>query len=144
MNAPIKTPAIGDNRPALITADQLAKDFAHIEAFVAGLEAAAKDVAPVVEDDDDLAIINALVPKLRDIESASRHQHALLARATFREALTWLDIYSDERDVVEHWKGVLAEPAAHAVVHAAETDEAPGRRRRRRRRRRGPVHTPAA
>jgi len=66
MNAPIKTPAIGDNRPALITVDQLAKDFAHIEAFVAGLEAAAKDVAPVVEDDDDLAIVNALVPELRN------------------------------------------------------------------------------
>jgi poly(A) polymerase len=88
--------------------------------------------------------LQALVPKLRDIESASRHQHALLARGTFREALTWLDIYSDERDVVEHWKGILAEPAAHAVVDAAESDEAPGRRRRRRRRRRGPVHTPAA
>jgi poly(A) polymerase len=88
--------------------------------------------------------LQALVPKLRDIESASRHQHALLARGTFREALIWLDIYSDERDVVEHWKGVLAEPAAHAVVNAAESDEAPNRRRRRRRRRRGPVHTPAA
>ena len=88
--------------------------------------------------------IQALVPKLRDIESASRHQHALLARGTFREALTWLDIYSDERDVVEHWKGVLAEPAAHAVVHQAASEEGNGRRRRRRRRRRGPVHTPAA
>jgi poly(A) polymerase len=78
--------------------------------------------------------IQALVPKLRDIESASRHQHALLARGTFREALTWLDIYSDEREVVEHWKAVLAEPAAHAVVSPAEIDEAPTGRRRRRRR----------
>ena len=88
--------------------------------------------------------IQALVPKLRDIESASRHQHALLSRGVFREALTWLDIYSDERDVVDHWKGVLAEPGAHAVVHAAAAEDLPGRRRRRRRRRRGPVHTPAA
>ena len=62
----------------------------------------------------------------------------------FREALTWLDIYSDERDVVDHWKAVIAEPGAHAVVHAAAAEDLPGRRRRRRRRRRGPVHTPAA
>jgi poly(A) polymerase len=88
--------------------------------------------------------LQALVPKLRDIESASRHQHALLSRGVFREALTWLDIYSDERDVVEHWKGVLAEPAAHAVAHAAAAEEGPNRRRRRRRRRRGPTHVPAA
>ena len=50
--------------------------------------------------------LQALVPKLRDIEAASRHQHALLSRGVFREALTWLDIYSDERDVVDHWKAV--------------------------------------
>ena len=88
--------------------------------------------------------IQALLPKLRDIEAASRHQHGLLSRGTFREALTWMDIYSDDRDVVEHWKGVLSEPAAHAVAHAAADDDGPGRRRRRRRRRRGPLHTPAA
>ena len=88
--------------------------------------------------------LQALVPKLRDIDAASRHQHALLSRGVFREALTWLDIYSDERDVVDHWKAVIAEPGAHAVVHAAAAEDLPGRRRRRRRRRRGPVHTPAA
>lgn len=65
MNAPAKAPAIGNNRLPLITADQLARDFAHIEKFVAELEATAKDIAPVVEDDEDLAIVNALVPKLR-------------------------------------------------------------------------------
>lgn len=65
MNAPAKAPAIGDNRPALITADQLAKDFPHIEAFVAGLEAKAKDVPPAIEDDEDLALVNEIVPKLR-------------------------------------------------------------------------------
>ena len=88
--------------------------------------------------------LQALVPKLRDIDAASRHQHALLSRGVFREALTWLDIYSDERDVVDHWKAVLAEPGAHEVLHAAAAEDLSGRRRRRRRRRRGPVHTPAA
>jgi hypothetical protein len=65
MNAPLKAPAIGDNRGPLITADQLAVDFAHIEAFVAGLEAKAKDVPPAIEDDEDLALVNEIVPKLR-------------------------------------------------------------------------------
>jgi hypothetical protein len=65
MNAPARTPTVGDNRVPLITADQLAKDFAHIEAFVAELEAKAKEAPPHLEDDDDLAIVNALVPKLR-------------------------------------------------------------------------------
>lgn len=65
MNAPVKSPTIGDNTRPLITPDQLAIDFAHVEKFVAELEAKAKEAPPALEDDDDLAIINALVPKLR-------------------------------------------------------------------------------
>lgn len=66
MNAPAKAPAIGDNRPALITADQLAKDFAHVKAFVAENEAKAEDIPPVIEDDEDLAAVTAMVLKLRE------------------------------------------------------------------------------
>lgn len=65
MSVPARTPAIGDNRPALITASQLAIDFAHVEKFVAEIEAQARDVPGAIEDDEDLAIVNAMVPKLR-------------------------------------------------------------------------------
>jgi len=68
MNAPARVPAIGDNKPPLATADQLAKDFAHVEAFVVAQEAKAKAVPPVAEDDDDLALISAAVIDLRKAE----------------------------------------------------------------------------
>lgn len=59
-------PLEGTNRPALITADQLATDFAHVVASVAALEARCKTEAPVVvEDDEDIGIINGLVVDLR-------------------------------------------------------------------------------
>lgn len=91
------------------------------------------------KDVERLQQVLALLPKLRDIEAASRHQHALLARSVFRDALTWLEIYGDEPHVVEHWRNVLAEPAAAAVIR---TSQAEGPRRRRRRRRRGPMAHP--
>jgi hypothetical protein len=62
MNAPTK---IDSNRPALITADLLAKDFAHIETAIAVLETRGKEMPPVIEDDEDLAVINELVVDLR-------------------------------------------------------------------------------
>lgn len=62
MNAPTK---IESNRPALITADLLAKDFAHVETAIAALETRGKVAPPVVEDDEDLAVINKLVVELR-------------------------------------------------------------------------------
>lgn len=65
MNAPAKTSAIGDNRPPLITADQLAKDFAHVEKAITKREAEAAKVPPVIEDDEDLELLTATVPKLR-------------------------------------------------------------------------------
>lgn len=65
MNAPARTPQIGDNRLPLVTAEQLTKDFAHVEAFIVEIEAEATKAPPVLEDDEDLAAVNALVPKLR-------------------------------------------------------------------------------
>lgn len=68
MNAPVTTRSIGDNakRPALITEDQLAKDFEHLEQAVIAIETRAADAPPVLEDDEDLAIINKLVADCRD------------------------------------------------------------------------------
>lgn len=62
MNEPTR---IGDNRPAIVTAESLAKDFPQIETAIAALEARGKEAPKVVEDDEDLAIINKLVVDLR-------------------------------------------------------------------------------
>jgi hypothetical protein len=59
MNA--NTPMAGDNRPPLITIDQLKGDFAHVDIAIAALEVRANDSPLVLEDDDDLTVITALV-----------------------------------------------------------------------------------
>jgi len=64
MNAPAKTPAIGDNVRQLVTVAELDKEFANVEKFVAELEAEAAKVPPYVEDDEDLGIVNEIAPKL--------------------------------------------------------------------------------
>lgn len=62
MNAPA---AIGDNRPALVSAEQLGKDYAYVEKAIADLEAKASDIPPVIEDDEDLTAIHDFAVKLR-------------------------------------------------------------------------------
>jgi len=95
-------------------------------------------------DIERLRLIVSLQRRLRDLSASPKAQRALAHRGIFREALTWLEIHGGAPELVEHWKGILAEGGA-----TEETMEAPGdsiqdprglrpqRRRRRRRRRRG-------
>lgn len=101
------------------------------------------------KDVERLTQLLALLPRMRDVTAPSRTQHALLHRGIFRDALTWLEIYGDQPDVVEHWQGVLQEPSAAPAPRGGH-QPAPGldagdglRRRRRRRRRRGPIRSQA-
>lgn len=64
MNAPARTAATDDNRLPLVSIDQLKRDFAHVEAAIAAIEARAADSALVLEDDDDLAVATGLVGDL--------------------------------------------------------------------------------
>lgn len=64
MNVAARTSTAGDNRPALITTDQLAKDFPQVEAFIADLEKSAAESPLVLEDDSDMEIVNALAVRL--------------------------------------------------------------------------------
>jgi hypothetical protein len=61
MNAPARL----DNRPALTTTDQLAKDFAHVIAEIAAIEEKAAEAPPVLEDDDDLDLLRKIVGDAR-------------------------------------------------------------------------------
>jgi poly(A) polymerase len=95
------------------------------------------------KDVERLVQLLGLLPKMRDIESSSRTQHALVHRGIFRDALTWLEIYGDDPAVVSHWQAAQQEQPAQAAHQrtgpatpfpAPNSDGAPPRRRRRRRR----------
>jgi hypothetical protein len=64
MSVAARTAVVGDNRPSLITTDQLAKDFPQVEAFIAELEKATAESPLVIEDDADMETVNALAVKL--------------------------------------------------------------------------------
>jgi hypothetical protein len=65
MNKPL-TPAEaskGHNRPAVLTADQLARDFAYLDTAIADIEKLYAACPPVCEDDEDLEIMRAAVKR---------------------------------------------------------------------------------
>jgi hypothetical protein len=67
MNAPRPVSAAeasaGHNKPAILTADMMARDFAYLEESLGEIEAKVKDCPPVVEDDDDLEIVREAVKR---------------------------------------------------------------------------------
>jgi poly(A) polymerase len=100
------------------------------------------------KDVERLMQLLAVLPKMRDIESSARTHHALVHKGIFHDALTWLEIYGDDPDVVAHWKATAAadaeaggnQPQRGAFPTPVGAD---GLRRRRRRRRRSHVRPPA-
>jgi poly(A) polymerase len=71
--------------------------------------------------------------RLLDMNLSPLARRALMHRAAFREALTWLEIHGESPETLEHWKGFIE--AAGAFEAEAAAAGAPRRRRRRRRRR---------
>jgi hypothetical protein len=67
MNAPRPLTAAeastGHNKPAILTADMMARDFAYLDASLSEIETKVNDCPPVVEDDDDLEIIREAVKR---------------------------------------------------------------------------------
>jgi poly(A) polymerase len=90
-------------------------------------------------DVERLRQILGLQRRLVDMTLSPRGRRALMHRAPFKEALTWLEIHGGAPDALEHWRGFIE--AAGAFEGEAEAAEQAPRRRRRRRRRRGP-HEP--
>jgi poly(A) polymerase len=93
-------------------------------------------------DVERLRQVLSLQRRLRDPGANPRAKRALTHRHIFQDALAWLDIHGQAPDLVELWKGIVAErgneptPAEAAAATAADGEEKPFRRRRRRRRRR--------
>ena len=97
-------------------------------------------------DVERLQQVLAVQPRLLDLNAPSRAQRALVHRAAFEEALTWLEIHGGQPDVVFHWRELQAQRdhAQAALVGPAEAETIVSfrRRPRRRRRRRRPYASP--
>ncbi|HEY0873095.1 MAG TPA: polynucleotide adenylyltransferase PcnB [Vicinamibacterales bacterium] len=97
---------------------------------------------PVARRDvERLQQIFAIIPRVMDIDAPGRAQRALVHRASLDEALTWIEIFEDRPDVVEHWRALKGQRQLPEPHHVPGSDTgAPYRRRRRRRRpRRNPA-----
>jgi poly(A) polymerase len=90
-------------------------------------------------DVERLRQILGLQGRLLDVHLSARARRALMHRAPFTEALTWLEIHGNAPAQVEQWRGLVD---TAGVTEPAEADavEQPRRRRRRRQHRgsRGP------
>jgi poly(A) polymerase len=84
-------------------------------------------------DIERLRQILGLQRRLLDLNLSPRARRALMHRAPFREALTWLEVHGHAPEVLEHWRGFLEAAGSPDAADAA--DGLPPRRRRRRRRR---------
>ena len=90
-------------------------------------------------DVERLRQILGLQRRLLDMNLSPRARGTLTRRASFQEALTWLEIHGNAPDIVERWRTSLAA----ADSNPTEPGDAPRpKRRRRRRRRRPPGHVP--
>lgn len=92
-------------------------------------------------DVDRLRHVLALQRRLVDMSLSPSARRALMVRAPFREALTWLEIHGGQPEVLEHWRGFME--AAGTFDGSAASDAGPGIPRRRRRRRRRRTFQPA-
>ena len=99
-------------------------------------------ILPVARRDlERLHQMMQLIPRMLDPDLPPRVARSLPHRPAFPDALTWLEIFSDAPEAVDHWKQVLAHrpPTVEGEHDAAAGDGAvaamPAQRRRRRRRR---------
>ena len=94
-------------------------------------------------DTERLRQLLSVQRRLLDLESSPRTKRALMHRAPFQEALTWLEIHGRAPEALEHWRGfiealgALPPPAGEPAAEGEADTPRRGRRRRGRRRRRG-------
>ncbi len=85
-------------------------------------------------DVERLRQILGLQRRLTDSTLSPRAKRALMHRAPFREALTWLDVHGEAPDLVEHWRGFVEAAATYEGEEGPPAGLPLPRRRRRRRR----------
>jgi poly(A) polymerase len=86
-------------------------------------------------DVERLRLILAFQRRLLDMDASPRAKRALMQRAPFAEALTWLEIHGHAAEVFEHWRGFAEASGVAAGADVLAAEPRPRRRGRRRRRR---------
>ena len=76
----------------------------------------------------------ALQRRLRDPGISLRSARALTMRGAFTDALAWLEVHGEAPEIVERWRGLIAEMTESGTLQAPPTRVPPRRRRRRPRR----------
>ena len=92
-------------------------------------------------DVEHLRQILVLQRRLMDMSASPRARRALMHRAQFQDALTWLEIHAHAPEVLEHWRGFI-EAARTFEGDTGVGQPFPRRGGRRRRPRRRPGHGP--
>lgn len=91
---------------------------------------------PIARRDlDRLGQVVSLVPRMLEPDPPVRLTRSLPQRPAFRDALLWLEIFTDAPDELAAWSALRSN--APAVEHDEGPDGAPGTGQRKRRRRRG-------
>lgn len=90
-------------------------------------------------DIERLRQVLGLQRRLLDMQSSPRTKRALLHRAPFAEALTWLEIHGQSPEIVEHWRGFIEATVPADQPPIDLLGDGMRRRRRRGRRRRRPT-----
>jgi len=91
---------------------------------------------PIARRDlDRLGQVVSLVPRMLEPDPPVRLTRSLPQRPAFRDALLWLEIFTDAPDELAAWGALRS--SAPATEHDEGSDGAPGTGQRKRRRRRG-------
>jgi hypothetical protein len=126
MNAPRSVSAAeasaGHNKPAILTADMMARDFAYLEESLGEIAAKVKDCPPVVEDDDDLEIVREAVKRC---QGASKRLETLRveSKEPYLAATRIVDGHFGKlQELVGSWKAAI-EARAHRYLKKKEVAE---------------------
>lgn len=112
----------GHNRPAVLTADALTRDFAYLDTALAEIEQQYKSVPPVCEDEEDLEVMRSAVKRF---QGAHKRLEAVRveAKEPYLEACRLTDSHFKVRMTrVEGWQTDI-EGRAHRFLKKKEAEE---------------------
>jgi hypothetical protein len=96
-----------DNRPPLITVDQLGQDFKHLRASIALLEAKVNDAPLVVEDDEDNGAIGQVIVACREEAKRVEAQRVETKQPYLDAERTVQSFFMGMIDRLEKWQVAL-------------------------------------
>lgn len=110
------------NKPPVLTPDELVKDYTHIDAALAEIEAQVKDVPTVIEDDEDLELARSAVKRC---QSAYKRLETVRkdAKDPYLAAERVVDShFNNRKDKVSGWQSDI-EARAHRFLKKKQAEE---------------------